>query len=258
MIPVDGPGWRVFPADAGSLAWAAAACVAAEAAIADPENAHWLRHGGTWFAGVNLLDTAPTGAVGKVPLAGPAIEALHAGGRMPRAWDRAQVSVIYPGYPRQDPGERDAAARYRRTRDAAHIDGLLPIGPDRRRMLREPHGFVLGLPLTEASEGASPLVVWEGSHRIMHQAFAPLLQPHPPERWPEIDLTAAYHAARRTCFDTCSRRVLTAPPGGAYLIHRLSLHGVAPWQPGAIADPAGRMIAYFRPEIALGQWIAEC
>ncbi|MEL6211654.1 MAG: hypothetical protein AAFR44_16020, partial [Pseudomonadota bacterium] len=187
------------------MAWAAAARASAETAIANPENAHWLRHGGTWFAGVNLLATAPTGAVGKVRLAGPAIEALHAAGGMPMAWDRAQVSVIYPGYPRQDPGESDAAAQYRRTRDAAHVDGLLPIGPDRRRMLREPHGFVLGLSLTEASEGASPLVVWEGSHRIMRQAFAPLLQPHPPERWPEIDLTAAYHAARRTCFDTCLR-----------------------------------------------------
>jgi hypothetical protein len=32
------------------------------------------------------------------------------------------------------------------------------------------------------------------------------------------------------------------------LIHRLALHGVAPWAEGAEAGPEGRMIAYFRPE----------
>jgi hypothetical protein len=39
-----------------------------------------------------------------------------------------------------------------------------------------------------------------------------------------------------------------AQPGEAVLVHRLALHGVAPWQKGATAPPEGRMIAYFRPE----------
>ncbi len=40
---------------------------------------------------------------------------------------------------------------------------------------------------------------------------------------------------------------LTAPPGGAILVHRHMLHGIAPWAQAATAPPEGRMIAYFRP-----------
>ena len=31
------------------------------------------------------------------------------------------------------------------------------------------------------------------------------------------------------------------------MIHRLALHGIAPWEEDAGADAEGRMIAYFRP-----------
>ena len=69
----------------------------------------------------------------------------------------------------------------------------------------------------------------------------------PPVDWRGEDVTAAYTAARREVFETCRRITVTARPGEAYLAHRLSLHGVAPW-----ADDAGsegmRMIAYFRPD----------
>ena len=116
-------------------------------------------------------------------------------------------------------------------------------------MLREPHAYILGLPLSEASADASPLVVWEGSHRIMRYAFADVLGAHPVEGWADIDLTEVYHAARRTCFDTCTRVALPAKPGEATLVHRLALHGVAPWGDDAKAGPDGRMIAYFRPEL---------
>ena len=90
--------------------------------------------------------------------------------------DKAQISVVYPGYPCAMEGESAAAFNYRQRRDAAHVDGLLPEGPERRRHLREPHGFVLGLPLTQSSETASPMVVWEGSHKIMREAFQKALQ----------------------------------------------------------------------------------
>jgi len=40
---------------------------------------------------------------------------------------------------------------------------------------------------------------------------------------------------------------LPAAPGQAYLLHRLALHGVAPWADGAEASADGRMVAYFRP-----------
>ena len=93
---------------------------------------------------------------------------------MPKAWHPAQLSVIYPGYPRKDPDESEQAHRYRRLHDAAHVDGLLPVGPARRRHLREPHGFILGLPLNRVS--ASPLVVWEGSQQVMQGAFIKLYQ----------------------------------------------------------------------------------
>ena len=159
------------------------------------------------------------------------------------------MSVIYPGYPRPREGESDAAFRYRRERDAAHVDGLLPVGPERRRMLHEPHGFVLGLPLTEASAGASPMVVWEGSPAIVRRALGAALAAHPVNTWGEVDLTEAYHAARREVFESCRRVPVQAVPGEAYLVHRLALHGVAPWGPGAQAPEAGRMIAYFRPQL---------
>ena len=68
----------------------------------------------------------------------------------------------------------------------------------------------------------------------------------PPETWRDRDITEAYHAARRQVFETCRRTVVTAGRGEAYLVHRLALHGIAPWGDGARADR--RMVIYFRPE----------
>ncbi len=243
-------GWLCFPADPRIARWVRAIRPHADAAVADPANAHWLRYQGTWFAGVNVLDNDASGQIGTSgPLQGAVIEKIAARGLPTHSWDRAQISVTYPGYPRSQPGESEAARRYRRTRCAAHLDGLLPIGPTRRRMLRERHAFILGLPLTETGPGASPMVVWQGSSQIMRAALAEVLLPYPPETWAEIDLTEAYHAARRRCFETCECVALHANPGQAYLLHRLALHGVAPWQPGAVAPAEGRMIAYFRPDL---------
>jgi hypothetical protein len=165
--------------------------------------------------------------------------------------------VIYPGYPKPHTGETEAATRFRRDRDAAHVDGLLPIGPERHRMLREPHAFVLGLPMTQTDTGASPLVIWEGSHEVIRRALKTRLDPIPPQDWPNTDLTEAYTTARRAAFATCKRVCVHANPGEAYLVHRLALHGVAPWQTGANAPPEGRIIAYFRPELigAMTDWL---
>ena len=169
---------------------------------------------------------------------------------------RAQVSSVFPGYPQPSPNESDAAFAYRRDRDAAHVDGLLPIGPARRRMVREPHAYILGLPLTDCDAGASALVVWEGSHRIMAAAFAAALGDWDEAARPEIDITEAYHAARRTAFERCARVALHARPGEAVLLHRLALHGISPWVDGARAPAEGRIIAYFRPELPdIGTWM---
>ena len=251
MIDLGPKGWARFPADARSLAWTAAARVAGRALLDDPAHDHWWRHGRTWFAGVNLLPNTPEGAIEGVPLAGPAIDALGWTGD----WDKAQISVTRPGYPGRDAGETDAAHRFRARRDAAHVDGLLPVGPDRRRMPKESHAFILGLPLTEADPGASPLVVWEGSHLRIANAFRQALAGVPEADWPDTDLTDIYHSTRRAVFRDCPRVTLTARPGEALLVHRLALHGIAPWESGATAAREGRMIAYFRPHIPLKQWI---
>ncbi len=241
-------GWVRFGPDARVRDWVAHARPAARAALDDPGLAHWHVCAGTWFVGVDALPNDGAGRIGgSGPLAGPAVELLetHLGPLPPL--HRAQLSVVYPGYPQPREGESAAAFRYRRRRDAAHLDGLKAEGPDRRRRIAEPHAFILGLPLTEADPDAAPLVVWEGSHEILRAALAGALADHDPRDWGRVDVTEAYQAARKQVFETCRRVTVHARPGEAYLLHRLALHGVAPWADGAAAPEEGRMIAYFRP-----------
>lgn len=241
-------GWTRFEADAPTLAWARAAAGPALAATR-AEGAEF-RCDGTWFPGINILPNGADGgapALGVPPLSGAAMAFVRSAlGFADIALDRAQVSVCYPGYPRPGPEESPAAARYRRERDAAHVDGLRRVMPGRRRRLGETHGFILGLPLTETEPQAAPLVVWEGSHHLMRRAFRAVLADAPPRLWREIDVTECYHQARREAFETCPRVAVAARPGQSYLIHRLALHGVAPWAAGPDAPP--RAVAYFRPE----------
>jgi len=242
-------GWMVFSHDAAIDDWVEHVFPYAVQIASDPTNiAAWLRHKGTWFAGVNILPNDGLGRLGGGPaLAGSAIDLitkLHG----PLALDCAQISVMYPGYPAYDGSESEAAHRYREIRCAAHVDGLRPDGPDRRRYIYEPHQFVLGVPLVKTSEQASPLVVWEGSHNIIRAAFKSVLDTVPVTGWGKIDLTDVYHAARKDCFERCPRVTVLAQPGECYLLHRLSLHGILPWGRDAIAPMEGRMVAYFRPE----------
>ena len=195
----------------------------------------------TWFVGVDALPNAPDGSVGGVPLRGPWDEIVS----VPRPLHRAQLSVVHPGYPGRDPADSDAEHRYRLVRDSAHLDGLLAEGPDKRRHLRQPHLFVLGLPLTAAS--GSPLVVWPGSHEVMREALLTAYAGVPVARWPETDVGAVYRAARAEAFEVCERCELPLRPGEAVLMHRLLIHGIAPWAAAATAPPEGRMAAYFRP-----------
>ena len=252
LAELDERGWQVFPPEPAVADWVDHAKGISGALIENPRDQEvWLRHGGTWFAGVNIL---PNDALGRLPggspLAGAAVEAVRE--LLPEAgWDKGQLSVVYPGYPKQDPGESDAAHRFRRDRKAAHVDGLLPIGPARRRMIREPHGFVLGIPLDAYEHDQSPLVVWEGSHKVMAQVFTEALAGAPAASWPNVDVTGAYHAARRAVFETCKAVPIVLPRGGTCLIHRLALHGVEPWT-GASGPNLNRQIVYFRPEMPGG------
>lgn len=242
-------GWIIFSHNSAIGDWVEYVQPYAAQIILDPKNiAAWLRHGGTWFAGVNILPNDRLGRLeGGPALSGPAINfitGLH--GKL--ALDYAQISVMYPGYPAYDGSESEAAHRYREIRCAAHVDGLRPDGPDRRRYIYEPHQFVLGIPLVQTSEQASPMVVWEGSHHIIREAFRSVLNKVPVADWGTTDLTDVYHAARKDCFERCPRVTVWAQPGQCYLLHRLSLHGILPWGCDAIAPEIGRMVAYFRPE----------
>jgi hypothetical protein len=244
-------GWEVFAPEPAVADWLRTVGPAARAAVREEGlRQHWLRHGGTWFVGVDVLPNGPDGALaGGPPLAGRALDAARAvAGDLPL--HRAQVSVTWHGYPGRDPGESDAAHRFRRDRDGAHLDGLLPIGPEKRRFLKEMHAFVLGIAVTEAEADAAPLVVWEGSHRLIRPAFAQAFAGAAPEDWPEIDVTEIYRETRRAVFAQCPRRLVALRPGEAVLLHRHAIHGVAPWAEGAKADPDGRINVYFRPEVA--------
>ena len=55
-----------------------------------------------------------------------------------KPYHKAQLSVIFPGYPKPRIGDSEAAFEYRRKRDAAHVDGLLPIGEEKDDILSSP------------------------------------------------------------------------------------------------------------------------
>lgn len=247
-----GPGWVRFPADGASLRWAEAALDAAWAVLAESREP-W-RCGGTWFVGVDALPNDAEGRVEGCTLAGVAAEAVRAtfGAQV---WHPAQLSVIRPGYPQPSPEESPAAYDFRRNRDAAHVDGLIAEGPEKRRFIREPHAFILGIALNEAAAEASPLVVWEGSQTIVGPALRAALAGHDPADWGRVDITDAYQTARRETFARCPRLALPLRRGEAVLLHRHLLHGVSPWREGAVAAPEGRVIAYFRPQhSAVADW----
>lgn len=250
-------GWLRFGAEKAVCAWASHALPVAEQLAADPANAHWLRCGGTWFVGVDLLPNDADGRVGEGPvLEGSARRFIreHLGSALPL--HHAQLSICHPGYPQPMQGESEIAFAFRRDRDAAHVDGLLAEGVPKKRFLREPHAWVLGVPLAAGEGGASPTVLWEGSHTILREAFARAFAGVPPEQWAELDLTAIYSDARREVFDRCERFVLELQPGEVCLFHRHLLHGMAPWAKGAVAPPCGRIIAWFRPQFStLREWM---
>jgi hypothetical protein len=251
-------GWCQFESDPDLLKWIEFALPAAQSVVSEPDNAKWLRCGETWFAGVNILPNASNGSVGFGPaLGGDAVNFIARALDLSKfAWDKAQVSICYPGYPQRMLIEKEAAFKFRHDRDAAHVDGLLPEGLNRRRFLREWHGFVLAIPLLDYDKDASPFVIWEGSHELVRSAFESLFQNCRPKDWPSVDVTEVYHDIRREIFETCRRVEVVAKPGEAYLVHRLALHGVAPWKAAQDSTCQQRMICYFRPETGdIQQWL---
>lgn len=236
---------------------------AARQAVAADENQHWLRHGGTWFAGVNVLANDGQGRVKN----GIALQGLVAAflelklGANLSALDRAQISVCYPGYPKASEDQSSTSFAYRLRRDAAHLDGLLrdPTFGDNppERYIRENHDYILGIALSEANCVAAPFVVWRGSHQKVHQHFSQYLQDIPPQKWVDVPIRETYQALRKKCFDNCDRIELPLQRGQAVVAHRLLLHGTAPWDNKASADSDGRMLCFFRPaSLSPQDWLA--
>ncbi len=250
----DHTGWKKFDYDRDIANWVGAAHQLACTIVADSKmRANWLQCEGTWFVGVDALPSDEAGTLAETPLKGRVMDWLSQIAAKPM--HPAQLSVIYDGYPKPRKGEKDRAFNYRLKRDAAHVDGLLPVGEARRRMLKESHAYILGLPLNSCAPDASPLVIWEGSHITMAETFDKVLKDTSPQEWDTINLTDVYQAARRLVFEICPRVTVHAEPGEAYVVHRLALHGVAPWANGAAAPKEGRMIGYLRPELEdLSEW----
>lgn len=243
--------WCRFPYDESIASWVSRAEPHARQVMSAAEFSNWLRSGETWFAGVNALPNDEAGCIdGDNPLAGTVVEFIQRELHLPElVWDRAQVSVVYPGYPIQMSDESDAAYHYRVRRDAAHVDGIERVGSTRRRFLSEHHAFVLGLPLTSTAAGASPLVVWEGSHEVVRGTFLNHFGNTTPDKWCEEDITTLYHETRKQIFTKCDRVVVMAQPGEAYITHRLALHGIQPWNAQTAQGLQERMICYFRPPL---------
>jgi hypothetical protein len=253
-------GWLLFPRDIAIEHWIAHALPAARQVVQHPDHRQWLRCSGTWFAGVNALPNDNRGAINGGPaLAGQCVDFIvQSVARFPFDWDRGQVSVCYPGYPKPMVGESATAYQYRVNKDAAHVDGIIAEGAERRRYIREHHAFILGIPLVEVSSGASPFVVWEGSHRIVQTALQKATRGRSVAAWRDADITDIYQVVRRQVFESCRRVEISARPGQSYLIHRHILHGTAPWQETAHCGPDGRMILYFRPQTTdLDAWLSD-
>ncbi|MGB7318205.1 MAG: hypothetical protein WBC85_09595 [Planktotalea sp.] len=246
MSAYSNDGFCVFDADPKVLIWANAAAKTARKLVRDDTlRATWLRHQETWFVGVDALPNAPDGSISGAVLTGPwepyVAPQLH--------WHKAQISAVYKGYPKQDPDESEANHRFRIKRCAAHVDGILL--ENGRRFLREPHQFVLGIPL--GTSHASPLVVWPGSHLVMQDAFRNAIGCEEPG---SVELTQAYKAARAQVFERITPLELHLELGQSVLLHRHLLHGIAPWKTKDTAPPEGRIVAYFRPMFeTLSDWI---
>jgi hypothetical protein len=252
-------GYIKFNYDEQIVKWAECAKEKGSKILANPDQLReWLQCEGTWFVGVDVLPNDTGGGFYKVKL--PNVFSNFMDKINVKPYHKAQLSVIYPGYPRPRRGDSKSAFEYRLKRDAAHVDGLLPVGAQKRRYLIEPHGVILGVPLNNTHRGASPVVVWKGSHRIMRQEFSKILSNVPPSDWKNIDLTEAYKNARRQCFESCERTLINSPVGTGYALHPLLLHGITPWFSAKQGtESLNRQVAYFRPLLNNVQdWLKIC
>jgi hypothetical protein len=240
-------GWVKFPYDAAVARWADHVADRATQVAKDPVHCgKWLRSGGTWFVGADVLGNDAQGRVNGSPvLTGQGADFCKLQMNDIDDWGVGQISICYPNYPLQDVDEPDASFRYRVKRDTAHLDGLKPIGVGKRRFYQEFHGVILGIPLSDTPRNAALFVIWEGSHLIFQDMLVRAFKGLPPDVWADQDLTAVYQETRARIFETCERVEITAKKGECYVAHRMALHGMGPWR--ASGEHTERAIAYLRP-----------
>lgn len=243
-------GWHRLPASKALKAWAEHHLLPAQQCLHDPKQQSWWCYSNTWFAGVNVLPNNGKGAVDGCPPLPEALltELLAYCDASQGDMDKGQISALLPGYPQWDPQQSAAANQFRQQHFAAHLDGLVPIGTQRRRHLTEQHSFILGIGLTDHPEEAAPLMLWPGSQQRIQAWLRSRLANLPSERWAEVDLTDEYQQLRQQILMDTQPMPLPLSKGQGYLLHRHLLHGMGHW-PHDIPDPQqqGRIIAYFRP-----------
>jgi hypothetical protein len=142
-------GFAIFDAEPQIADWAKQAAPVAVAASQDPDlQPEWSRCDGTWFVGVDTLPVDEQGRLGQGPAltgAGPTF-CRDLMGKNWNGWGLGQGSICYPNYPQPCTRESMGAHRYRVKRASAHLDGLKPSGPERRRHFVEFHGVIFGVP----------------------------------------------------------------------------------------------------------------
>ncbi len=240
----------LFHYDERLIAWINSILPYADATMTDPANAEWWRWGNTWFAGVNVLPNDKFGACETgLPLQGEAYEFAKHHIPLCDDLDKAQISVCTKGYPKDD---GTAGFAFRQNKDAAHLDGL--IKENNRRFMQEYHGYILGIALNEVDAKSAPVIVYEGSHKIV-QAW--LQKRFAGERdWDKLDLTDEYNILRQEVLQSCPRTILPLRKGEAFILHRHSIHGTARWESEATTP---RKLAFFRPAISVSktQWLDD-
>ena len=238
-------GWVRFPFDPEIATWVGAARAPAVQTLDDPELRRlWLRCGGTWFAGVNALPNTADGALPEhavPPLGGRAIEfiARHLGlvrirmgqgagldlfSRLSATLRRGKRGRIWFSIaPRRCACRRVAPVRSGPPKNTQRNPWVHPWpSADRCTRQRCADGGLRRL-ATKSCAGR-----FQNAWRVSRRGTGRR------KMW-----TEAYVSARRQCFERCPRVTIPARLGEVYLVHRLCLHGVAPWPVGA-ADGSSR------------------
>ena len=99
----DRLGWKVFDHDSRIFDWAQEAKLRTINKLRDKKFVkNDLRCGGTWFPGVRFLDNNDLGSLGSIKLEGNSVSQITKRfGDFFDLWDPAQISIVYPGYPKK-------------------------------------------------------------------------------------------------------------------------------------------------------------